>query len=112
MMRPKGGPRPTVAQRVCVNGAENDPSLTAEVAAEETSCRGNARPLGYRRLLALPGSDRPCPPSTSRKSSPPSKDTGSEHCPVAEDEAHLLPIEPTGTPNTGNAATAAARRVI
>jgi mannose-6-phosphate isomerase-like protein (cupin superfamily) len=37
---------------------------------------------------------------------------GAEHCPVAEEEAHLLLIEPTGTPNTGDAATAAARRVI
>ncbi|MFN9704243.1 MAG: cupin domain-containing protein, partial [Planctomycetota bacterium] len=25
---------------------------------------------------------------------------GVEHCPVAEEEAHLLLIEPTGTPNT------------
>jgi mannose-6-phosphate isomerase-like protein (cupin superfamily) len=37
---------------------------------------------------------------------------GAEHCPVAEEEAHILLIEPVGTPNTGNAATAAARRVI
>jgi mannose-6-phosphate isomerase-like protein (cupin superfamily) len=37
---------------------------------------------------------------------------GVEHCPRADEEAHLLLIEPTGTPNTGNAATAAARRVI
>lgn len=37
---------------------------------------------------------------------------GVEHCPVADDEAHLLLIEPTGTPNTGNAATAARRLVI
>ena len=37
---------------------------------------------------------------------------GVEHCPVAEEEAHLLLIEPTGTPNTGDAATAAPRRVI
>ena len=37
---------------------------------------------------------------------------GVEHCPVAEDEVHLLLIERTGTPNTGNAATAAPRRVI
>jgi mannose-6-phosphate isomerase-like protein (cupin superfamily) len=37
---------------------------------------------------------------------------GVEHRPVAEDEAHVLLIEPQGTPNTGNAATAAARRVI
>lgn len=36
---------------------------------------------------------------------------GAEHCPVAEEEAHLLLIEPTGTPNTGNTATAAARRL-
>ncbi len=36
---------------------------------------------------------------------------GVEHCPVADDEAHLLLIEPTGTPNTGDSATAA-RRVI
>ena len=37
---------------------------------------------------------------------------GLEHCPVAEEEAHLLLIEPTGTPNTGNLATAAPRTVI
>jgi mannose-6-phosphate isomerase-like protein (cupin superfamily) len=37
---------------------------------------------------------------------------GAEHCPVAEEEAHILLIEPTGTPNSGNAATAAPRRVI
>ena len=37
---------------------------------------------------------------------------GAEHCPVAAEEAHILLIEPTGTPNTGSAATAAPRRVI
>jgi mannose-6-phosphate isomerase-like protein (cupin superfamily) len=37
---------------------------------------------------------------------------GVEHRPVAEEEAHVLLIEPQGTPNTGNAATAAARTVI
>jgi mannose-6-phosphate isomerase-like protein (cupin superfamily) len=37
---------------------------------------------------------------------------GVEHCPVADDEAHLLLIEPTGTPNTGDSATAAQRVVI
>lgn len=37
---------------------------------------------------------------------------GAEHCPVAEDEPHILLIEPTGTANTGDAATAAPRRVI
>jgi mannose-6-phosphate isomerase-like protein (cupin superfamily) len=37
---------------------------------------------------------------------------GIEHCPRADEETHLLLIEPAGTPNTGNAATAAARRVI
>jgi mannose-6-phosphate isomerase-like protein (cupin superfamily) len=37
---------------------------------------------------------------------------GVEHRPVAEEEAHVLLIEPRGTPNTGNAATAAARREI
>jgi len=37
---------------------------------------------------------------------------GVEHRPVAEEEAHLLLIEPTGTPNTGDAATAAKRRTI
>jgi mannose-6-phosphate isomerase-like protein (cupin superfamily) len=31
---------------------------------------------------------------------------GVEHCPIAEEECHLLLIEPAGTPNTGNAATA------
>jgi mannose-6-phosphate isomerase-like protein (cupin superfamily) len=34
---------------------------------------------------------------------------GVEHQPVAAEEAELLLIEPTGTPNTGNAATAAHR---
>ncbi|MEO6526154.1 MAG: cupin domain-containing protein [Gemmatimonadaceae bacterium] len=37
---------------------------------------------------------------------------GIEHRPVAEEEVHLLLIEPSGTPNTGNAATAQPRRVI
>lgn len=32
---------------------------------------------------------------------------GVEHRPVADEEAHLLLIEPAGTPNTGDAATAA-----
>lgn len=34
---------------------------------------------------------------------------GVEHRPVAEEEVHLLLIEPAGTPNTGDAATAAKR---
>jgi mannose-6-phosphate isomerase-like protein (cupin superfamily) len=34
---------------------------------------------------------------------------GVEHRPVAREEVHILLIEPTGTPNTGDAATAAAR---
>lgn len=37
---------------------------------------------------------------------------GVEHRPVAEEEVHLLLIEPTGTPNTGDPATAAPRTVI
>lgn len=37
---------------------------------------------------------------------------GVEHCPCAEEETHMLLIEPRGTPNTGDAATAAARREI
>lgn len=37
---------------------------------------------------------------------------GVEHCPLAEEEAHVLLIEPTGTPNAGDAATAAPRRVV
>jgi len=36
---------------------------------------------------------------------------GVEHRPVAEEEVHLLLIEPSGTPNTGDPATAAPRRV-
>ena len=32
---------------------------------------------------------------------------GVEHCPVAQEEAQLLLIEPIGTPNTGDHATAA-----
>lgn len=37
---------------------------------------------------------------------------GVQHCPVAEEEVHLVIIEPRGTPNTGDAATAAPRREI
>lgn len=37
---------------------------------------------------------------------------GVEHCPVAAEEAHLLLIEPAGTPNTGDRSTAAPRRVV
>ncbi|WP_395646422.1 cupin domain-containing protein [Terricaulis sp.] len=37
---------------------------------------------------------------------------GVEHCPMAEEETHLLLIEPRGTPNTGEAATAQPRREI
>jgi mannose-6-phosphate isomerase-like protein (cupin superfamily) len=36
---------------------------------------------------------------------------GVEHRPVAEEEVHLLLIEPTGTPNTGDTSTAAPRRL-
>ncbi|HET7497793.1 MAG TPA: cupin domain-containing protein [Candidatus Eisenbacteria bacterium] len=37
---------------------------------------------------------------------------GVEHRPVAREEVHLLLLERTGTPNTGDPATAATRRVI
>jgi mannose-6-phosphate isomerase-like protein (cupin superfamily) len=37
---------------------------------------------------------------------------GVEHAPFSEEETHVLLIEPTGTPNTGDAATAAPRREI
>lgn len=37
---------------------------------------------------------------------------GVEHCPVANEEVHLLLIEPAGTPNTGDAATAAVKVAI
>jgi len=37
---------------------------------------------------------------------------GVEHRPVAEEEVHMLLIEPSGTPNTGNRATAQPRRVV
>ena len=36
---------------------------------------------------------------------------GVEHRPVAKEEAHVLLIEPTGTPNTGDPATAQPRRL-
>ena len=36
---------------------------------------------------------------------------GVEHRPVARGEVHLLLVEPTGTPNTGDVATAAPRRL-
>jgi mannose-6-phosphate isomerase-like protein (cupin superfamily) len=35
---------------------------------------------------------------------------GVEHRPVAKEEVHLLLIEPTGTPNTGDKKTAAPRK--
>ena len=37
---------------------------------------------------------------------------GVEHQPFAAEETHILLIEPTGTPNTGNAATAAPRQLV
>jgi mannose-6-phosphate isomerase-like protein (cupin superfamily) len=37
---------------------------------------------------------------------------GVHHCPVAETETHLLLIEPTGTPNTGDKKTAAIKDTI
>ncbi len=37
---------------------------------------------------------------------------GVEHRPVAEEETHLLLIEPRGTPNTGDVATAAVKETI
>ena len=37
---------------------------------------------------------------------------GVEHCPSAEDEVHLLLIEPAGTPNTGDTASAAVKEAI
>jgi mannose-6-phosphate isomerase-like protein (cupin superfamily) len=36
---------------------------------------------------------------------------GVEHCPRSAEEVHLLLIEPTGTPNTGNPKTAAPRKL-
>jgi mannose-6-phosphate isomerase-like protein (cupin superfamily) len=36
---------------------------------------------------------------------------GMEHRPVAREEVHLLLIEPTGTPNTGDPLTAAPRKI-
>ncbi len=37
---------------------------------------------------------------------------GVEHCPVAEHEAELMLIEPAGTPNTGDPATAVKKTTI
>jgi mannose-6-phosphate isomerase-like protein (cupin superfamily) len=37
---------------------------------------------------------------------------GVEHRPVAEEEVHLLLIEPVGTPNTGDLATAVKKEAI
>jgi mannose-6-phosphate isomerase-like protein (cupin superfamily) len=37
---------------------------------------------------------------------------GVEHRPLARDEVHMLLIEPRGTPNTGDASTAAPRKVL
>ena len=37
---------------------------------------------------------------------------GVEHCPRADEETHLVIIEPAGTPNTGDPATAAIKTKI
>ena len=37
---------------------------------------------------------------------------GVRHCPVAEEETHLLLIEPAGTPNTGDRKTATTKEAI
>ena len=37
---------------------------------------------------------------------------GVEHRPVAAEEVHIMLIEPSGTPNTGDRATAQPRRVV
>ena len=37
---------------------------------------------------------------------------GVEHRPVSEEEVHIMLIEPSGTPNTGDRATAQPRRVV
>jgi mannose-6-phosphate isomerase-like protein (cupin superfamily) len=37
---------------------------------------------------------------------------GVEHRPYADEETHVLLIEPTGTPNTGDAKTAAPRQTL
>lgn len=37
---------------------------------------------------------------------------GVEHCPKAEEETHLIIIEPAGTPNTGDPDTAAVKTTI
>lgn len=37
---------------------------------------------------------------------------GVEHRPIAEEEVHVLLIEPTGTPNTGDSEAAQPRRLI
>jgi mannose-6-phosphate isomerase-like protein (cupin superfamily) len=37
---------------------------------------------------------------------------GVEHCPKAEEECHILLIEPRGVPNTGDAQTAAVKTAI
>ena len=37
---------------------------------------------------------------------------GVEHCPIAHEETHVMIIEPSGTPNTGDEVTAKPRKVI
>ena len=37
---------------------------------------------------------------------------GVDHCPMSSDEAHLLLIEPAGTPNTGDPKTAVLKTAI
>jgi mannose-6-phosphate isomerase-like protein (cupin superfamily) len=37
---------------------------------------------------------------------------GMEHCPKADEECHILLIEPHGVPNTGDAKTAAVKTTI
>ncbi len=37
---------------------------------------------------------------------------GVEHCPMASEEAHVLLIEPSGTPNTGDEKTAVKKEML
>lgn len=37
---------------------------------------------------------------------------GVDHCPCAEEEVHMLLIEPAGTPNTGDKTTATVKKAI
>jgi len=68
--------------------------------------------LGPGEMYVVPKGVEHCPVAREETTAVKYPTPSTVHCPVAREETHLLLIEPTGTPNTGDAETAAPRRVV